>query len=822
VGARSTTAEEPAWLTDPLGTVVDLVAKVEPALHQARIEEVVAGVAAGRAKRRRLAKALLDNPTLLVDGRSPAPRVAADLLLSLRRAGATAVSAPICAECGKQLRSLQRRGQDWFCGVCGPVRERCSGCGNTRPVALRNRDGQPRCVRCPLEMGRDDVEIVVEVVTAVDPTLSAEVVIAATHDAAPQDGQRHRLAWALQDRPELLTGAGAEACVPSVLRLIDKLCDAGATGIVRPPCPACGRVIALVKPRDGLRLCRNCVAKSRAEQCDRCGAVREAATRDEQGRPLCAYCLTTDPANQEPCAVCGRRRPVSVRTPNGSVCPSCRPWKTMTCTICGRHCPSMISKTTGQPWCRACTQRWARCARCDQLAPIRSGTIDKPLCATCTRPDPGFWRSCSDCGRPGRIHAGRCAHCSVQRRVRKLLGDDDGHIRPELDPLYQALVSAQRPATVASWLDKSAAPEFLRRLKTGSQLNHEDLDALPAGKPVEHLRSVLVAVGTLPPRDEQMARLEHWLTTTIAERADPDEQQLLRRYALWHILRRLRQRLNATHATHNQFVTARQHVRAAITLLDWLTANNLTLATARQVDLDTWLTSDDATHRREAGHFVRWANNQKLTSLELPAARWGGPAGLIDTETRWEQTRRLLHDDTIKPEDRVAGLLVLLYAQWPATISRLTLDHIDTNDDQVRIHLGRQPIVVPEPLAALVLRLVTSRRGRAIIGDQGTSRWLFPGGQPGRPISAFQLAERLRQLGLRPGQSRSAALFQLATDLPAALLAHMLGIHISVAVAWQRASAGDWTAYAADVSRRGDYDTSPTTGATPDPAVTLP
>jgi hypothetical protein len=30
----------------------------------------------------------------------------------------------------------------------------------------------------------------------------------------------------------------------------------------------------------------------------------------------------------------------------------------------------------------------------------------------------------------------------------------------------------------------------------------------------------------------------------------------------------------------------------------------------------------------------------------------------------------------------------------------------------------------------------------------------------------------------------------------------MLGIHISVAVAWQRASAGDWTSYAAEVARR--------------------
>jgi hypothetical protein len=47
---------------------------------------------------------------------------------------------------------------------------------------------------------------------------------------------------------------------------------------------------------------------------------------------------------------------------------------------------------------------------------------------------------------------------------------------------------------------------------TSTQLTHQILDQLPAGKPVEHLRSVLVAIGTLPPGDEQMARLERWLT----------------------------------------------------------------------------------------------------------------------------------------------------------------------------------------------------------------------------------------------------------------------------------------------------------------------
>jgi hypothetical protein len=92
--------------------------------------------------------------------------------------------------------------------------------------------------------------------------------------------------------------------------------------------------------------------------------------------------------------------------------------------------------------------------------------------------------------------------------------------------------------------------------------------------------------------------------------------------------------------------------------------------------------------------------------------------------------------------------------------------------------------------------------GHARLGDQGTSQWLFPGDEPERHVSSYRLTERLRQLGLRPGQDRSAALFHLSTELPAALLARMLGIHITVAVAWQRASAGDWTTYAAEVSRR--------------------
>jgi hypothetical protein len=277
---------------------------------------------------------------------------------------------------------------------------------------------------------------------------------------------------------------------------------------------------------------------------------------------------------------------------------------------------------------------------------------------------------------------------------------------------------------------------------------------------------------------------------------------MLHRYATWHVLRRLRGRLADADTTHDQTVAARRNITAAIVLLDWLAAHGRALATADQGDLNAWLSSADATHRLDAGNFVRWARKHKLTRLEFAAATWSGPTGIIDTQTRWEQARWLLHDDTVKPEDRLAGLLVLLYAQRPATISRLTLDHIHADGDQVRLRLGSEPIVLPEPLASLARQVAATRHGHAAIGDQGSSPWLFPGGQPGRPLSPYQLNQRLRQLGIRSGQSRNTALFQLATDLPAALLARLLGIHITIAIAWQRTSAGDWANYATDLSHR--------------------
>ncbi len=385
---------------------------------------------------------------------------------------------------------------------------------------------------------------------------------------------------------------------------------------------------------------------------------------------------------------------------------------------------------------------------------------------------------------------------------------------PRKSPLCQPGLTerAERPESVLAWLTKNPTAEVLAEFSSGRRaVSHHDLDELPDSKPLRHLRAILVAISTLPPRDEHLIRLERWIIAAVADRADPEQRALLHRYAVWHTLRRLRGRNNGRPAAHGQAVAVQRNVKAAITLLDWLDTRGLDLAIARQGDLDQWLISTPAAGRVDAGNFVRWARRNKLTSLELPATKWNGPTQVINSEARWATARRLLHDGTLKPEDRLAGLLIVLYAQNTTTISRLTVDHVHVTGEDVHLRLGREPIVLPEPLAAVTREVIATRHAHAALGNQGTSRWLFPGGQPGQPISAYRLGERLHQLGLRPGQDRSTALFGLAAELPAALLARMLGIDISVAVAWQRASAGDWTNYAADYSRRRP--------ATPNPAT---
>ena len=175
-----------------------------------------------------------------------------------------------------------------------------------------------------------------------------------------------KLVWALQAAPELLNGGGAHAPFPMVLRLIGHLYDVGATIICHPACGRCGRVVTLSKQADGLRICRNCKARSRAVACRRCGDVREPAARATNGAPLCSTCLSNDPINHEHCIRCRHCQNQSANaasTVPSALAASPSPWR---CAASANSCDRVASlPSPGNPGTRTAPARGssARAAR---------------------------------------------------------------------------------------------------------------------------------------------------------------------------------------------------------------------------------------------------------------------------------------------------------------------------------------------------------------------------------------------------------------------------------------------------------------------------
>lgn len=110
--------------------------------------------------------------------------------------------------------------------------------------------------------------------------------------------------------------------------------------------------------------------------------------------------------------------------------------------------------------------------------------------------------------------------------------------------------------------------------------------------------------------------------------------------------------------------------------------------------------------------------------------------------------------------------------------------------------LGGTNITIPPPLDKLLTQLPIDRPCGAA-GRLHQADWLFPGRRPGQHLHPTSLAHRLQTLGLDPRADRNTALAQLAAEVPAAVLADMLGLHIVTAINWANDTAGDWTNYAA-------------------------
>ncbi|MFD0633071.1 hypothetical protein ACFQ9X_17325 [Catenulispora yoronensis] len=674
------------------------------------------------------------------------------------------------------------------------------------------------------------MQAIVDSVARVDPAVDRHGLARLVVEMVPYPRWQHKLADQLEDRPDLLTGAGAHGS-KTVVSFIEALRERGVAGIIAPACPFCDRVLRLPRGRDGLRCCMSCWNEAHAKPCARCGEVRAMSRRTDDGESLCERCAKVEPSLHEECHGCGRLALPARREGDVVLCHNCCHPPTTTCASCGRVKPCTQADTDsprckncsdklraepcsrcgqrrvvhrrtadGEPLCKACGST-DTCAGCQRVVPLRIRTDTGGLCQTCYKHGVVAHRACARCGVLGSQHRlGLCTACAWPDAIRKLLTGPDGTVRPDIEPVLAALIATDAAAGlnfVARLRHQNALAELA---EASGPVTHQVLDKLSSATAANRLRAALVEAGVLPARDEWLISLETSIEARIKRVTDPEHRRILQSFATWHHLRRLRTIAGRRPLTQDQVHYAVNAVTAAASLLNWLTDRGQTLLTCTQHDIDDWLPNDQFSRSRG---FVTWAVQRRhATAIEIPRFANAPVRNVLpEHDQRWDLARRLLNDESILVADRVAGLLVLLYAQRVVRITQLTTKHVAVTDIGVELRLGEEPILLPTALGDLLVRLVEDRCGAPATAPDDAV-WLYPGTRLGRSIARSDMTTRLLELGVSPTLGRNTALMEMAAEMPAAVITRMLGISLDRATRWTQDAGNTRPSYAAEVARR--------------------
>ena len=270
----------------------------------------------------------------------------------------------------------------------------------------------------------------------------------------------------------------------------------------------------------------------------------------------------------------------------------------------------------------------------------------------------------------------------------------------------------------------------------------------------------------------------------------------------WHLLRRARWRAQRRGESTDAANHLRKTIRAALELLDWLDEQEISLATLTQHHLDGWLAEPIGSRRRYlARDFLRWAVTGRLTprNVSIPALRTGQPTQFAEPADYTKQLQRCLHDGTLLPDIRAAGALILLYGLRITEVLALRSEQVIQLEDDHFLQLAGNVLLLPPPLAALLAQLPLPRNNnRTVIPPTDSSApLLFTGFNHTRPLDSRTFGARLLRSGITPHASRNTAMMTLAADLPAAVVADLLGIHDTTATLWAHRTKRDWHTYLA-------------------------
>lgn len=487
------------------------------------------------------------------------------------------------------------------------------------------------------------------------------------------------------------------------------------------------------------------------------------------------------------------------------LCQSCSPRRLHRCVRCGQDRHSGTELGEGR-LCHACYNKAlaakGSCPRCGGTRRLLTyPNQPDAICADCA--GVAAHRVCQDCGTEDLLYdAGRCPSCTLRARLTTLLGPPGHPHRPELEPLRAALYDTSVPRSVIEWLQRSESGRLLKAILGGElELSHAALDALPPSGSVRFLDHLLTAAGVLAERDPVLARLEATIARSLdTADLDTNQRRMLRTWLTWAVLPKRRRSQSLSEGSSNG---VKSILRAVLDLLAALDQHGRQLADLDQASLDEWITAQPERYRL-ARPFLAWTARRHLTPpLHLPAP--STPTRRPVQPADWALARGLLHDPLPEHSDpdrssqlrvRIAGLLVLLYAQPVSRISRLTLTALTIDDTHVQLTLGNTAVTCPPGLAELLRAHMAQRRYLGAVQPLTDPGWLFPGRSPGQPFGPTSLARQLRSIDLHTSTARPAALLHLASTMPAAVVADLLGISIHTVTELTATTGSTWARYA--------------------------
>jgi hypothetical protein len=453
-------------------------------------------------------------------------------------------------------------------------------------------------------------------------------------------------------------------------------------------------------------------------------------------------------------------------------------------------------------------RRREECSRCGE---VRRVFFTPGICGECLGVDIGG--TCTGCGLEDRLHSGgRCERCVLAERAAEAFGDcgDAGRA------VAARLAASPNPRSSLAWLEQSPTAEIIMGLlQCGHKPAHEDLDAIPSIKrsdgkadrrqPVENARMILISIGVLEPRHALAGRYEAWALQVLAKVDQAADRWTLQQFHRHRLLPSVEARCEAGKATQGTVKGAQSRLRAAIDLMAWVRPRG-GLARLSRPDVDEWLTGPGTRHA--VREFLLWAIRQHLLDLPasaIPLRMPQSPPDVEDYQLRADLAHKLLHEEGVPADVRVAGLLVVLYGQHLSRIASIERENVDLGSVPPRIKLGKNWLELPDPMGRHIAELLAQgpRRRGQFIED---TRWLFLGAGAGAHLSSGRLGVRLAEYGIHARSMRNTVLFQLGATVQPRTLARLLDLHTGTAVGWVNKAGGIYSNYWRQVLRDDDAE----------------